>query len=328
MDDSFLKQLKREFFLLDKERFTVHHVRKHIFTCGGYAYVDCIHPQSFRGWFLQYTATNNQGLYDSIVLAEEFKDYFRENTFPDLLVFEDEIAKISSLIVLFLESAGSLVEFGMFSSRPDLYTKMIVVVPAEEVEAQDSFIYLGPLDYMKKKDDKSVVVYSWPDIKDGKCEEAHLVDLCECIEEKIDSLTSDTSQFDEKNSSHIAMLLLEIIRLAFPIMKTEIEYVLDLLSVTISSIEVKRHLYLLTKLDRVKVHVIGNSHYYYPVHRKEKVISWGKTKDDRKIQSDDITISLRSSYVDDEKAVTTYSKKRRAALKSIHDKISAEEGKS
>ena len=46
---------------------------------------------------------------------------------PDLMSFEDDIANISTLVVICLESAGSLVELGLFVNRKSLAQKLHVV---------------------------------------------------------------------------------------------------------------------------------------------------------------------------------------------------------
>ncbi len=48
--------------------------------------------------------------------------------------FEDDIANISTLVVICLESAGSLVELGLFVNRKSLAQKLHVVAPFEEIE--------------------------------------------------------------------------------------------------------------------------------------------------------------------------------------------------
>ena len=261
---------------------------------------------------MDYTATSESEIHDQLVLAENFKDYFRENTFTDLLVFEDEIAKISSLIVLFLESPGSLVELGMFSCRPEFYKKLLIVAPAKETASEDSFIYLGPLEYIRKKEENSVITYEWP--TGENLDRALLIDLCENIKNKL-SKSNDTASFDEDNSAHIALLLLEIIRLSYPVLITEMERVLEVLGLTQHSHQTKRCLYLLEKLGRVKKYKFGNVDYYYPLHKSEKTLKWGKTKDNKTVETNNIIVALKSSFILSDSSSAT---KRKSVLEKIN----------
>lgn len=86
-----------------------------------------------------------------IIMAE---DVTRRSDFSahydDLLSFERDIAQITELVLLFCESAGSFAELGSFSSHAEIYSQMLVIVRQVFWE-QDSFIKLGPLDFLKKK---------------------------------------------------------------------------------------------------------------------------------------------------------------------------------
>ena len=151
MSVDYENALIEEFQQLDAFHSTVLFPESLLFTCGGEVDGTALIPPSFRDRFVSYTAVNNPNIYNGIVLAEKFKDYFKDNAYTDLLIFEDDIALISTLVIIFLESPGSLVELGMFCSKPDSYKKLVVVAPYDKVEKEDSFIYLGPLEYIRKK---------------------------------------------------------------------------------------------------------------------------------------------------------------------------------
>ncbi len=116
-------------------------------------------PVSVRGRLLEYWAVHEGDLEASHVLAENFKDYLSENTYSDLLIFEDDIAKTSSLIVIFLESPGSIAELGLFCNIEALNSKLIVIAPSEETKNKNSFIYLGPITFLREKSENSVAIY-------------------------------------------------------------------------------------------------------------------------------------------------------------------------
>ncbi len=319
MSVDFENTIIDDFGKLDYDKFKVNLSRHRIFVCGGKVDAKASIPPSFRDRFLAYTAGSEEEIHNAIVLAEEFKDYFKENTYTDLLVFEDEIANISTVVIIFLESPGSLVELGMFCSKPNFYRKILIVAPQEETETEDSFIYLGPLEYIRRKESSSVVIYPWP--KEGdNYDRDYLFDLCDIIKKKIKALPENVN-FDHKNSGHVAFLVYEIIRLCYPIILSEIEYALLTLNLDISASEINRHLYLLSKLKLISLHLYSSYRYYYPLEKDLKTVRFGKSKDDKIVDSHSIIISVKKSFV---MAKDPISRKRQAALKQINQKLEGE----
>ena len=286
----------------------------HIFVCGGEVDITAQFPLSFRHYLLSYSASTYPNVYDSIVQAETFKDYFKENAYPDLLVFEEEIANLASIVLIFLESPGSLVELGMFCTKPDFFNKLLIVVPQEEVRGEDSFIYLGPLENIKKKEPTSVAVYPWPK-KGREYEVENLEDLCDSIEGKLSNLPKKV-RFNSENSGHIAFLIAEIIRICYPILLNEIEFALLAFKLDIKPAEITRHIYLLTKLKIVDSHFYGSHRYYYPSPLTTRIVSFGKLSTGVGFDEPKSRMKILQSYVlkKDEQ-----SKKRRNALKQIED---------
>lgn len=314
---SFENSLTNEFEKLDKTRFKVSLNKNFIFLCGGVVDVKSTHPVSFRDRFLRFASSAKSPIIDYCVLAENFKDYFKENAYKDLLVFEDEIANISTLILIFLESAGSLVELGMFCSKPNFYKKLIIVAPQKEIEAEDSFIYLGPLEHIRKKDPSSVAIYPWPLPNSEDYEKDHLEDLMSCIENKL-KLSPSNVEFDSANSGHLALLIFEIIRLSYPILVGEIELSIIALEINIDESEVYRHIYLLTKLNMISMHQYSSYKYYYPLLPDVKTINFGKSKEDKVSDANKIKMSINNSYIMNK---DESSRKRRTAKQQIIEKL-------
>lgn len=295
---------------LDVNNFRVHLDFRHIFVCGGEIDPKKPCPPSLRDRFVSFSSGQYVDIHDSIVLAERFKDYFKENAYPDLFVFESEIASISSLVMIFLESPGSLVELGMFCAVDDLYKKMIIVAPREEVEAADSFIYLGPLENLKRKDERAVLVYPWPSDKKIDYDKDHLIDICEAVKEKWSRIPR-TVKFNEKEPGHVAFLVAEVIRIGFPIIITEIEYALLALGLDISPSKINRLIYLLEKTGIICIYEYGGYKYFYYNLKDEPVVSFHAGK---KFDIGSIRMNLRQVYLMKEDGA---SRKRRSALKGI-----------
>lgn len=289
-----------------------------LFICGGEVNAGAVIPPSFRDRFVAYTSEKYEEINKSLVLAEKFKDYFKDNAYPDLLVFEDEIANISSLVILFLESPGSLVELGMFCTKPDFYKKLVIIAPQSEVQAEESFIYLGPLENIRKKEPNSVFIYPWPSNTDANYDESHISDLSESIKEKLESIPK-SHKFDTNNSGHIAFLIYEIIAISYPILISEIELVLCALEIDTPSSEINRHLYLLEKLGLISIYQYSGYKYYYPQDKKISLvkITRAPTFDRKKVR-----MSISQSFVAEKDG---QSRKRQNALKEIQKIFAGEE---
>ncbi|EAO3268518.1 hypothetical protein E3I05_22510, partial [Salmonella enterica] len=105
-----------------------------IFLCGAEVLPKGSVQTSMRGHFYHYCLDKNKDIADKIILAENFKKYLQNNHYPDLITFEHDVASISSLVVIFLESSGSIAELGVFCNISDVNKKLLIFVPSEEVE--------------------------------------------------------------------------------------------------------------------------------------------------------------------------------------------------
>ena len=293
----------------DYFRFRVQFSNQKVFICGGPVLNNTI-DASFRQRFV---ISLSDGI--SFVLAEAFKDYFKDNNYPDLLVFEDNIAQISSVILIFLESPGALVELGMFITKPEFYKKLLIVVPHEEIKEQESFIYLGPLEHIKRKYNDSVLVYPWPE-RGENYDNNHIKDLMNSLKHKI-SNQDNTQKFHIENSAHISFLIAEVIRLSYPIILDEIQYALIALNIDIKESVVLRYLYLLRALGYIDIYEYSRYKYYYPKkeYKDTQFLSFGVGKNGRSLDENKFIIELRRTYLLDDK--NDYSKKRQSAIKQI-----------
>ncbi|GAB3370440.1 retron St85 family effector protein [Azotobacter armeniacus] len=260
MDMDFENRLIEEFGSFDTSRFTVSFMPPKIFVCGGKTGGNLLIPEGLRDRIINHFDDNDNEAYKACVKAEDFKDYFKEGAYSDLLEFEVDIANIATLIIICLESAGSLVELGMFCNNAPLVHRLLVIAPQEEVEAKDSFIYLGPLESLKKKDASSVLVYPWPSSQIKNYD--HIGLIATDIKAKLDK-TLKSESFKSENTAHLAFLIYDIIVLAHPIKLSEIELALAAMNLDIKEKLLIRLLYLLEKIGLIKHTVYSNVSYYY-----------------------------------------------------------------
>ena len=227
-----------EYFVLEHidhwgiDRFKINIDKPIIFVCGGQLeYIDQYKNesdafqkkfQSLRKFYCDnifYVSHPRKNLISkNIHLAEDFYNYIQDGKYTNLLDFENDIAQISSQVLIFLESEGALVELGMFVSNEHLKNK-IVVVERLEHSRSESFINYGPLAYLKSINDDSVLIFDW--CNDDK---NYTQDMVQSItEELVEKLPKNkTMAFHPNNTSHHIFLMYELIKLFYPITVKEL----------------------------------------------------------------------------------------------------------
>lgn len=306
-DDLIIK----EFETLDSSKFTVSYLPPVIFLCGGEVDIREKTPLSVRHWLIQYFNKHDSKISSACIQAEDFTDYFKGDTYSDLLEFETDIANIATLIVICLESPGALVELGLFCVDSIRTNRLLVIAPLSEVKKEDSFIFLGPLANLKRRDPDSVICYPWP-IKEEQVYE-HVDFMADDIKARLDKMHK-SEDFKEENSAHIAFLIYDIILLSNPIMLTEIELALLAFKIEIERKVVTRLLYLLEKIKLVSHVVYSHVTYYYDVSDGNRRIKFGADINRKIKDTPAIKMAFKKSYVlaEDEQA-----RKRVQVLKQI-----------
>jgi hypothetical protein len=117
---------------------------------------------------------------------EEITSWQSDAVFKNLMNFEADLASICSLVVIILESAGSLVELGAFSQLPD-FSKKIIAVHSSHFR-KDSFINLGIFRHIAEGHESCVKSYPW-NINDPSSITAEVIDdLISDIKVELDEL--------------------------------------------------------------------------------------------------------------------------------------------
>lgn len=204
-----------------------------------------------------------------IFRPEEIKSWQSDGIFKNLMDFEADLASICSLVVIILESPGSLVELGAFSQLPDLSEKIIAIRSSGFTE-DPSFINLGILRFIAEKHQSSVKSYPW-DIKFPEAISSEIIeDIISDIKDELGKLKK-CPVFKSSQPSHIIVLICEIIKLFSALKESEILEHLTLIGVEIKKPELKRKLFLLEEFNLIKKETYGDSTFYMrsqePYHR-------------------------------------------------------------
>ena len=139
-----------------------------IFLCGGptASPASSIPIRSARDYFYRYISSKEPDLKKHIRLAEEINDWFDEDTFKDLLELEAYLADTSDLIVLFVESPGSIAELGAFAADDSLRPRTLAILNSSH-NITRTFITDGPVRRIRKYDENLIRYYKWNDKKPG-----------------------------------------------------------------------------------------------------------------------------------------------------------------
>jgi hypothetical protein len=250
-----------------------------LFLCGGQVDITLPAPVSVRGALVAHLHAVGCELAEHITLAEDFKDWIHDSVYKDLLIFESDIAHISSLIVIILESAGALTELGLFVRNKSLRNKILVFISDHHYK-ENSFIKLGPLRHLEDIKDSSVCAYPWEIREDNKLDtNGSIKSTIKFIREDILSTVAkqDKSEaFDIENEGHLSFVIYELI-LTFRALKlAEIEQYLTKIGISIKRDKLKRLLFLLSKFNLASIETRGHEKFYFALSEVEKVNFGGK----------------------------------------------------
>lgn len=100
---------------LELSQLRVYRPSKFVFLCGGFISLDSrARAQNLRDYL--YRVRGLSPRYN-IVLAEIATQLYRDGGYTDLISFEEDIARIASVVLVIAESAGSLAELGAFTAN-------------------------------------------------------------------------------------------------------------------------------------------------------------------------------------------------------------------
>jgi hypothetical protein len=208
---------------------------------------------------LRHAITHSNSVYETY-RPEDITDWHSDGIFKNLMHFEEDLAGICSLVVIILESPGSIAELGAFSQLPDL-SKKIIAVKSREFEDKTSFINLGILRFIKENHESGVKSYPWSTLRPEAITAEIVADVVSDIQEELDKLPRSLV-FKIALNSHVVVLIRELVNLFRALKETEILEYLIYFKVTISREQLKRKLFLLEKFRLLKKETYSDSTFY------------------------------------------------------------------
>ncbi|WP_153066143.1 retron St85 family effector protein [Xanthomonas campestris] len=265
MDDPRLQFLTQ----IDLAKTRIKAFEGFVLLCGGQS-DEQAHPIRSIRHLIQSELTNGRHseLAQRLRLAEETKDWFHGGIYSDLVTFEEHLAGLSAVVVLVVESAGSIAELGAFSVSEPFLERLLIIVSQDHYD-ESSFIRLGPIQKIENKSKKSVLVYDWYEHKVGgaRVENFDLVrgevgEIVSAIREYVSPVGREHI-FRRSEPSHVMSLICELCDLFGALNETDISDFLSLLDVPADSTDLSRYLFLLQKCELLFIKARGHGRYYY-----------------------------------------------------------------
>jgi hypothetical protein len=233
-----------------------------VFLCGGQVEINGDGKLSARDTFLSFLKAKNSDFLSNITLAENFEDWMKDSIYDDLLEFEEDLAGLATLVLIVLESPGSLSELGAFVVNEVLKEKVVAILTSSHY-SQASFITLGPIAHIEKKVNKNrVIAYEWDHGDLETLDEGTLGEIADDVSELLKKIPG-SREFKVGNNGHIALLAFELIFLFHALLQSEIHsYLNKVLVDELSEGRVRRILFLLQKFGLVKMVKRGHYEFY------------------------------------------------------------------
>lgn len=254
---------------LDLSKTRVRAFEGFVLLCGGDSGGNP-HPVKSVRHLIQSELTS--GRYSEIAkrvrLAEETKDWFHGGVYSDLVTFEEHLAGLSAVVVLVVETAGSIAELGAFSVSDPFIDRLLVIVSQDHYN-QDSFIRLGPIQKIENASPESVLVYDWHERALGGrlTENFELIrtELTDVVS-KIRGYVSPSGRehvFRPTEPSHVMGLICELCDLFGALNESDISSFLSQLSLDIDAKDLSQYLFLLQKCQILFMKPKGHGRYFY-----------------------------------------------------------------
>ena len=265
-------------------------VRK-IFLCGGPIPGPGEHSTSLRGFLIARLERDNSPLLPDILLAEEAAEWYHNpisEGFSNLVDLEVRIAALSKLILLIVESPGSMAELGAFSFVDSLRMKLHAVLEGTYQDHR-SFIMDGPIARIKvesesESDSESGGFYTFewlsrskrPRIVLKRAELASEKIVKQVIEPAVNAPTRP-EKFDQANAGHKMLLIADLVSLGGALRPPEIVELLNGLGLETPRKELHQYLFLLQNLNFFSKTHEGKDDYFVQADGALKFISYERS---------------------------------------------------
>lgn len=231
-------------------------------------------PKSHRDAFYKWIREHRNDLEELLLIPENYDDWSDSAIYSDLLLFEKDLGYLTSAVLIFLESPGSIAELGAFSQIDSLSKRLMVVVKNEHHPAK-SFISLGPIRSIQKTQNHADSVCVIPDVKPDQLI-SHIPTIVEMLDKKM-KRTKNRENLKNANQQHQILLILDFINLFLVIQKNELKQLAAHFGIKLSLPRLNQFLFLLEKTELIICKHSFGGQYYLPRKFKKYIDYTSKT---------------------------------------------------
>ena len=181
-------------------------------------------------------------------MPESYNDWSEFSIYSDLLLFEKDLGYLTSAVLVFLESPGSIAELGAFSQIDSLSERLIIVV-SDDYHPKKYFISLGPIRSIQVTQKHENCVCVIPPVKAEKLVE-HISVIVDMLDKKRQR-KNDTESLSKDSTQHEILLVLDFINLFLVIQKTELQQLATHFGLEIKLLRLNQILFLLEKTELI-----------------------------------------------------------------------------
>ena len=239
-----------------------------IFLCGGKIARHTDPCLSARDYFWRHLLQNEPALAGRVRLAEKVNAWFHSEGeyYPDLLELEEDLAHLADIIILFVESPGSIAELGAFAALDALKHKTLAVMN-NSLASPNSFIADGPVRRFKTNNPEYVRYFTWDseDLDNADTQQ----EFDEIATELSDVLKTRDAEYRREvrfnpgqYPGHVLLLIADLIRIPGVATRTDVSECLKELGVSHSTRNLERQLSVLTSLGFVTTERRSNQIFF------------------------------------------------------------------
>lgn len=259
-------ELRTLYHDLNLEGVRVSRPSRFMFLCGGYISKEAdARPANLRDYLCRVRSISNR--FD-IVLAEKATQLYRDSDYSDLISFEEDIARIASVVLVIAESPGSLAELGAFTANDTIRNALRVVIQ-EEHEVAESFVRYGPIERIKKAKRSNLAVYPWKNHANGtlniRSARPHYRHIVKFLKEHVTSVPVSTT-YDKLGEAQIFYVIYWIIHLCLAVTVTALYSYVKLIFNDVTDDEIRRKLYCMQLAGWIERRPYSNKDYLWTLY--------------------------------------------------------------
>lgn len=250
---------------LDLERLRVKRPSKFLFLCGGARETRAeARAANLRDYLLRVRPIRTK--YD-IVLAEEATQIYRDTAYSDLITFEEDIARIASVVLFIAESAGSLAELGSFTTNDTIRKALRVVLPSHH-ETAESFVRYGPVQRLKNEGRTNLGIYPWKMHQSGGLNvssvKPHYKEIVKFINSHLEAVPK-SYQFSKLSEDKLFYIIYWIVNQCLVITPSLLSQVVSSIEPSATAGDVRNKIYCMQIANWIKRESYSGDDYFYAV---------------------------------------------------------------